>query len=51
MSRLISTQSGCILSVGLLEMDMECENAVKNVKSEERVKDVKGKMDDCVERS
>lgn len=51
MSRLILTQSGCILPVGLLEMDMECENEVKNMKSEQIVKDVKEKMEDCGGRS
>ena len=51
MSRLISTQSGGVLLVGLKEMDIECESAVKNVRKEEMAKDVKGKIDDYVERS
>lgn len=37
--------------VGLKEMDIECESAVKNVRKEEMAKDVKGKIDDYVERS
>lgn len=32
-------------------MDIECQSAGKNVRREEMDKDVKGRLEDCVERS